>query len=86
MSTKSKIKPFGKYKWIVTHPDLLGGKPTIKGTRISVSMVLECLANSMTPEEIANDYPGFPIGSVSEVLKFAAAQADKKLRSPNAVA
>ena len=47
------------YQWIVSHPNLLGGQPTVKGTRISVSQVLECLSIGMTSEEICEDYPGF---------------------------
>ena len=66
------IKPYPGYKWVVCHSDLLGGKPTVKGTRISVSQVLECLSVGMTSEEIAEDYPGFPKESVPELLKFAA--------------
>lgn len=60
-----------KYNWIIESPDLLGGKPTVRGTRISVSQVLECLSQGMTPEEIVEDYPGFPKESVPEILKFA---------------
>lgn len=62
---------YGGYEWIVSHPDLLGGQPTVKGTRISVSQVLECLSVGMTAQDIADDYPGFPAESVPEVLRFA---------------
>ena len=68
---KQSIKVYSGYKWFVFHPDLLGGRPTVKGARISVSQVLECLSVGMTAEEISEDYPGFPKESVSEVLKFA---------------
>ena len=67
----NEIKTYSGYKWIVYHPDLLGGAPTIKGTRISVSQVLECLSIGMTAQEISEDYPGFPAESVPDVLKFA---------------
>lgn len=60
-----------EYKWIVCHPKLLGGQPTVKGTRISVSQVLECLSIGMTAEDISKDYPGFPKESIPEILKFA---------------
>ena len=69
---------FKGYKWIVHHPDLLGGRPTVRKTRISVSQVLECLSIGMTPHEIADDYPGFPQESISEVLKFAAQQVQHR--------
>ena len=68
---KDKIKNYPGYEWVVYHPDLLGGQPTVKGTRISVAHVLECLSIGMTAKEIAHDYKGFPKESVSEVLKFA---------------
>ena len=48
-----EIQPYPGYQWVVHHPDLLGGQPTVRGTRISVSQVLEFLAVGMTPEEIA---------------------------------
>ena len=67
----NRIKSFKGYRWIVVSPDLLGCQPTIKGTRISVSLVLQFLADGMTAQEISNDYPGFPVKSVSEVLRFA---------------
>ena len=70
-------KPIKGYEWIVSHPGLLGGKPTIKGTRLSVAHILACLAESMTPEEIAKDYPGFPIQSIPDVLRFASKNIDK---------
>ncbi len=65
------IKNYFGYEWIVHHPDLLGGQPTVKGTRISVAHVLECLSIGMTAKDIAQDYKGFPEESVPEVLKFA---------------
>ena len=68
-----KYKTYPGYRWVVCHPDLLDGRPTIIGTRISVSQVLECLSIGMTAREIANDYPGFPAESVPEVLRFASA-------------
>lgn len=69
----NKYRTYPGYRWVVCHPDLLGGRPTVRGTRISVSQVLECLSIGMTAQEIANDYPGFPAESVPEVLRFAAA-------------
>ena len=73
----SETKPYRNFQWIVWSPDLLGGKPTIKGTRLSVALILECLASEMTAEEISDEYEGFPKECVSEVLTFAAAQANR---------
>ena len=65
------------YRWIVSHPELLGGKPAVVGTRISVAQVLACLSEGMTPAEIAEDDEGFPSVSVAEVLKFASERLDR---------
>ena len=76
MSAEFKNVP--GYLWIVMDADLLGGQPTIKGTRLSVSHILACLAEGMSGDEIAEDYPGFPPPeSLSEVLKFASEQMEK---------
>ncbi|MGK5090189.1 DUF433 domain-containing protein [Bdellovibrionota bacterium FG-2] len=65
------------YQWIVRNPDRFGGKPTIRGTRFTVSFILGCLAEGMSHEEIVHDYSDFPNESISEVLKFAAEVTDK---------
>ena len=42
---------------IILDPDILAGKPILKGTRISVEHLLELLANGWTYEEISENYP-----------------------------
>ncbi len=42
---------------IVRDPRILTGKPVIRGTRISVELVLKLLAQGWTYEEIVDDYP-----------------------------
>ena len=48
--------PFKQYKWIVKDPRLLGGKLAMRGTRLSVSLVLRCLAAGMTAADIEESY------------------------------
>lgn len=62
-------RSYGHYKWIVADPDLFGGKLAVRGTRLSVSLILECLANGMTVEDIKESYDGaFPPEALPEVL------------------
>ncbi len=64
------IKTVPGYQWIVADSDLLGGQRAVKGTRLSVSHILACLAEGMSGEDIARDYPGFPPESVPEILRL----------------
>lgn len=59
------------YRWIIRDPDLLGGKLAIRGTRLSVSFVLACLAEGMSVEEIAESYGPFPKEAIAEIMKVA---------------
>jgi uncharacterized protein (DUF433 family) len=68
--------PIPGYQWIVRNPDRFGGKPTIKGTRFTVSFILGCLAEGMSYDEIVHDYSDFPKESIPEVLRFASEVTD----------
>jgi uncharacterized protein (DUF433 family) len=46
-----------RVQWIVSDPEHLGGKPRVRGTRISVEFLLEALATGMTIREIVDEYP-----------------------------
>ena len=50
------------------------GKPTIKGTRISVADVLNWLANGMSKEEIISDFPELSKEQINACLFFAASR------------
>ncbi len=56
---------------ITYNPKIFGGKPIIKGTRISVEFILELLASGMTPEEIVKEYPQLDKKDILAVLDFA---------------
>ncbi|MBF0290261.1 MAG: DUF433 domain-containing protein [SAR324 cluster bacterium] len=57
---------------IVVNPKILGGKPIIKGTRISVEFILELLASEVTETEILQDYPHLVKEDIQSCLKYAA--------------
>jgi uncharacterized protein (DUF433 family) len=65
------------YRWIVADPRLLGGKLAIRGTRLSVSLILECLAGGMSLQEIDESFDGgFPHDALPEVLRVASEFTD----------
>ena len=55
----------------VVDPRVMAGKPVIRGTRITVDMILELLASGMEPEEIAEDY-GISLEDAGAALLYAA--------------
>lgn len=57
---------------IVSDPAILGGKPIVKGTRISVEMILEWLASGATRDEILSAYPHLTSQAVEEAIGYAA--------------
>jgi len=60
------------YQWIVADPDLLGGELAVRGTRLAVSLILECRAGGMSLEEIDDSFDSaFPREAIPEVLKAA---------------
>lgn len=44
-------------KYIETNPEIMYGKPVIKGTRIPVDLILEKMSNGQNFQEIYTDYP-----------------------------
>jgi uncharacterized protein (DUF433 family) len=64
---------------IVSDPAILGGKPCIKGTRISVEFVLELIASGASRSDIETAYPQLSSEDVEEALKYAAQTLSNEL-------
>ncbi len=56
-------------------PQVCHGKPCIKGTRIMVSVILDSLAEGLTPEEVVQEYPSLTLEDVRAAIAYAAALA-----------
>ncbi len=56
---------------IVIDPQVMVGKPIIKGTRLSVQFILGLLAQGMTNEEIVQEYPKLTKEDILACLIFA---------------
>ena len=62
-------------KWherIIVNPDILVGKPVVKGTRLAVDFILELLAAEWTEAEILANYPQLTHADMSAVFAYAA--------------
>ena len=58
-------------KHIVSTPDVLRGKPRIKGTRIPVSLILGYLAAGNTVEKITEEFPDITKEQIAACLDYA---------------
>lgn len=61
-------------EWIVCDPEILSGKPIVRGTRISVAVILQCAASGMGIDDILRGYPSLTKEGVLAALEFAAKQ------------
>ncbi len=67
---------------ITVEPDKRGGKPCIRGLRITVYDVLEYLAAGMTEEEILADFPDLERADIRASLAFAAERERRLVSIP----
>ncbi len=71
------------YQKIITiEPGKRGGKPCIRGLRITVYDVLDYLASGMTEEEILRDFPDLTAEDIKACLAFAADRERKLMTIP----
>lgn len=64
---------------IVVDPEIRFGKPTIRGTRISVGDVLSYLASGMSEQQILEDFPQLHLDDLRACLAYAAEKEERTL-------
>ncbi len=57
---------------IAVKSDVCHGKPCIRGTRIMVSVILDNLADGLSPEEVVEEYPPLTLDDVRAAISYAA--------------
>jgi uncharacterized protein (DUF433 family) len=65
---------------ITINPEVCLGQPTIRGMRITVSVILKQIASGMTPEEIMKAYPELEREDITQALKYAAWLSSEKVK------
>ena len=60
------------YDKIEIKPEIMCGKPVIKGTRVTVELILRELSQGLTPAEIATDHPTINVEDVYLAQAYAA--------------
>jgi uncharacterized protein (DUF433 family) len=57
-------------EYIISDPDILIGKPTVKGTRLAVDFILGLLSDGWLEEEILKNYPALTKESLQAIFAF----------------
>ncbi|HGE72328.1 TPA: DUF433 domain-containing protein [Candidatus Poribacteria bacterium] len=64
----------GKLDRITVNPQICLGQPTIRGMRITVSVILKMLANNMTNQEILEAYPELEEEDIRQAIMYKASR------------
>ncbi len=69
--------------YISRDPEICGGEPVIKGTRVTLRTILASLAQGATEAQILRDFPTVNSEALRAVIAFAAASAQEDLPLPD---
>jgi uncharacterized protein (DUF433 family) len=87
-STANRLPLMGESRWEATmqeldritfDPHIMGGRACIRGMRITVSLILNLVANGQTTEQILDDYPYPEAEDVEQALRYAAWLAEDSI-------
>jgi uncharacterized protein (DUF433 family) len=67
-----RINMFEQLTRIAHNPDIMGGKACIKGTRITVGMILMQISEGTSTDELLREYPALTEEDITEALRYAA--------------
>jgi uncharacterized protein (DUF433 family) len=62
---------------ITVDPNVCGGKPCVRGTRIYIAIILDGLAEGLSPDQILDHYPQLTLDDIHAALAYAAALAQE---------
>jgi uncharacterized protein (DUF433 family) len=64
---------------VVLDPNICGGAPCIRGTRVPVSVILDALAEGLTPDEVRDHFPQLQPEDIRAALAYAAELAEQRV-------
>jgi len=70
------------HDYIIRDPQVCGGEPVIRGTRVTLRTILASLADGDTEDQILQSFPSLTGEAVRAVIAFAAASAEEDLPVP----
>lgn len=69
-----------QFNRIAFDSNVMGGRACIRGLRVTVSLILNLVANKMTAAEIVKEYPYLEEEDVTQALQYAAWLADETVQ------
>jgi uncharacterized protein (DUF433 family) len=63
---------------ITFNPEIMGGKPCIRGMRVTVGTIVGLIASGLTVDQVLADYPYLEREDVLEALAYAAWRAEER--------
>ena len=70
---------------IQINPKICLGQPTIRGTRITISVILKLLANGQSIEDVIDLYPELEAADIQEAMKYAAWMVSDQVLETNSI-
>jgi len=64
---------------ITFDPTVMGGRACIRGMRMTVSLVVNLVANGMSTEDIVREYPDLETEDIRQALQYASALANEEI-------
>jgi len=68
-----------KLERIVSDPEICLGRPTVRGTRITVDFILRLIGEGLTAKEIVRDYPELSLDDIKQAARYAAWLTSERL-------
>jgi uncharacterized protein (DUF433 family) len=68
----------GKLDRITQDPNVMGGRPCIRGMRVTVGMIVGQIGAGLTPEELLQDYPYLEADDIKQALLYAAWRSEER--------
>ncbi len=72
------MSALARFERITINPHIMSGKPTIRGMRVTVSMILGLLATGKSQNDILESYPYLEPQDIAECLAFAAWRMEER--------
>jgi uncharacterized protein (DUF433 family) len=68
----------GDISRITRDPSIMGGKPCIRGMRVTVGMIVSQIAEGATPDELLREFPYLEREDITQALRYAAYMASDR--------